>query len=225
MRIKERPTSQQTAVKTALFPTTFLARRGLADYAPGDMRKRLLVMVALAGVLAGCAEHGEVLNTHHTAYSVPLFSSGAMFGALPPAVQNTVRAEAGSEEIYDIVKDTSSGQTIYRVYFVNPGAFPTLYVARDGSVLNPDLTVAIAAPPAEMASLSGGGMGSSVKLTDLPAPVLEIIHQQASRSEVTTIDKTTWGNRTIYVVTFKDESHYPKLYVEADGTLLKEVKQ
>jgi hypothetical protein len=188
------------------------------------MTKQFLPAVALVATLAGCAPHGEVLNVHRTPYNVPLYSSGAQFGALPPAVQNTVRAEAGSEEIYDIVKDNSAGKTVYRIYFVNPAAYPTLYVGRDGSVLNPDLTVAIAAPTPEVGGLNGSSMGTSVKLTDLPSPVLEIIHQQASRNEVSSIDKATWGNRSVYIVTFKDESHYPKLYVEADGTLLKEVK-
>lgn len=187
------------------------------------MRTRFLVTVALASVLAGCAEPGDLLDTHHTPYNVPLYSSGAQFGALPPAVQNTVRAEAGSEEIYDIIKDHSSGETVYKIYFVNPGAYPTLYVARDGSVLNPDLTVAIAAPHDTMGTF-GSSLGTAVKLTDLPPAVLEVIHQQASRSEVASIDKGTWGNRAVYVVTFKDESHYPKLYVEADGTLLKDAK-
>jgi hypothetical protein len=187
------------------------------------MRTRFLVTVAAAALLAGCAPQGEVLDTHRTPYNVPLYSSGAQFGALPPAVQNTVRAEAGSEEIYDIVKDSNSGDTVYRIDFVNPGAYPTLYVARDGSVLNPDLTVAIAAPHDSMGTF-GSSMGRAVKLTDLPPAVLEVIHQQASRSEVAEIDKGTWGNRTVYVVTFKDESHYPKLYVEADGTLLKDTK-
>lgn len=202
----------------------FLARRRFEDYAPGSMRRHFLSTFALAGVLLGCAPNHEVLDTHRTPYNVPLFSSGAQFGGLPPAVQNTVRAEAGSEEIYDIVKDNSSGQTIYRIYFVNPGGYPTLYVARDGSVLNPDLSVAVAAPAPEESALSGSNLGTTVKLTDLPAAVLEVIHHQASRSEVATIDKSSWGNRTVYIVTFKDESHYPKLYVEADGTLLKEVK-
>jgi hypothetical protein len=187
------------------------------------MRIRFPGTVAVAAVLAGCAPQGEVLNVHHTPYNVPLYSSGAQFGALPPAVQNTVRAEAGSEEIYDIVKDSNSGQTIYRIYFVNPGAYPTLYVARDGSVLNPDLTVAIAAPHDTMGTF-GSSLGTAVKLTDLPPSVLEVIHQQSSRAEVASIDKGTWGNRTVYVVTFKDESHYPKMYVEADGTVLKDMK-
>src|SRR3954469_14624702 len=138
------------------------------------MRTQLLATVVVAGLFAGCAGHGEVLETHHTPYKVPLYSSGAQFGALPPAVQNTVRAEVGTEEIYDIIKDSHSGDTVYRIYFDNPEAYPTLYVARDGSVLNPDLTVAIAAPHDTMGSF-GSSLGTAVKLTDLPPAVLEII--------------------------------------------------
>jgi len=186
------------------------------------MRIQLFVAVGVAGILAGCA-HPDRKTEYSSAFKKPLLSPGAQFGALPPAVQNTVIAEAGAEVIWDIVKDSSSGQTVYKIYFENRGIFPPLYVARDGSVLNPDLTVAVRAPEQTAAAL-GFSIGTTVKLTDLPPKVLDVIHEQASRNDVASIDKATWGNRTVYVVTFKDESHYPKLYVEADGTLLKDVK-
>lgn len=166
----------------------------------------------------------ERAELQRTPYNRPLFSSGAQFGALPPAVQNTVRAEAGSEEISDIIKDNSTGEPIYMIHFDNRAVLPVLYVARDGSVLNPDFSVAVAAPH-ETASTIGSSFGRTVKLTDLPEKVLEVIHQQDSRAEIATIDKATWGNRTVYIVTFKDESHHPQLYIESDGTLLKEVQQ
>lgn len=186
------------------------------------MRIQLLVAVSVAGILAGCAHPVKKAETIN-AFKKPLLSPGAQFGALPPAVQNTVIAEAGSEVIWDVVKDSSSGQTVYIITFENRDIYPPLFVARDGSVLNPDLTVAVHAPEHTAAAL-GINAGTTVKLTDLPAKVLEVIHEQASRTDITSIDKTTWGNRTVYVVTFKDESHYPKLYVEADGTLLKDIK-
>jgi hypothetical protein len=197
-------------------------------YAPESMKNYFTL--ALAGLLAGCAApHHEQVIVHHepavhqekelapAVFRKPLLSPGAQFGALPPPVQNTVIAEAGSEVIWDVVKDNSSGQTVYIIY-------SPLSVGRDGSVLNPDLTVAVHAPEYKAAALGINVGTQTVKLTDLPPKVLEVIHEQASHSEVATIDKATWGNRTVYIVTFKDESHHSKLYVEADGTLLKDIR-
>jgi hypothetical protein len=200
------------------------------------MKNHFLLILALAGLLAGCATHHEQPVSHEqavrheqavsttSAFKKPLLSPGAQFGALPPPVQNTVIAEAGTEVIWDVVRDTSSGQTVYIIYFENQDIYPPLYVGRDGSVLNPDLTVAVHAPEYKAAALGINVGTQTVKLTDLPPKVLEVIHQQAAHSEVATIDKATWGNRIVYIVTFKDEKQYPKLYVEGDGTLLKEVK-
>jgi len=201
------------------------------------MKNHFPLILALAGLLAGCvAHHHEQVIVHHepavhqekalapAAFRKPLLSPGAQFGALPPPVQNTVIAEVGSEVIWDVVRDTSSGQTVYIIYFENQDIYPPLYVGRDGSVLNPDLTVAVHAPEYKAAALGINVGTQTVKLTDLPPKVLEVIHQQASHSEVATIDKATWGNRIVYIVTFKDEKQYPKLYVEGDGTLLKDVK-
>jgi hypothetical protein len=187
------------------------------------MRIQTLVAVSLAGIVAGCVSHQDRKVEYVDAFKKPLLSPGAQFGALPPAVQNTIIAEAGSEVIWDVVKDNSSGQTVYKIYFENRDLYPPLYVARDGSVLNPDLTVAVKAPE-QTASALGINTGMTVKLTDLPQKVLDVIHGQASRTDISEIDKATWGNRTVYIITFKDESHYPKLYVEADGTLLKDIK-
>jgi len=185
------------------------------------MKTELFAALSLGALLAGCAYHHD-RKADYGVFRKPLLSPGAQFGALPPAVQNTVIAEAGSEVIWDVVKDNKSGQTVYIITFENRDIYPPLYVARDGSVLNPDLTVAVQAP--EQTSALGINIGERIKLTELPPKVLEVIHEQASRTDISSIDKATWGNRTVFVVTFKEESHYPKLYVEADGTLLKDIK-
>jgi hypothetical protein len=181
------------------------------------MRIQLLVAVSVAGILAGCATHSDQHAEYRSAFRKPLLSPGAQFGMLPPVVQHTVIAEAGAEVIWEVVKNTNSGQPVYIIFFENQDIYPPLYVAQDGSVLNPDLTVAVHAPE----QTTGAKL---VKLTDLPPRVLEVIHEQVSHSDVSAVYKATWGNRTVYIVTFKDESHYPKLYVDAEGTLLKDVQ-
>jgi hypothetical protein len=88
-----------------------------------------------------------------------------------------------------------------------------MYVAPDGSVLNPDLTVAVNARP-----------GTRVKLAEVPHSVKEAIPKRAPAGEVAYIIKESWGERTVYVVTFKDETHNPKLLLGEDGTTLDEAQ-
>ena len=170
-------------------------------------------MVAVL-VAAGCATQQEPeMEAYKTVYNKPLTSPGAKFGALPPAVQRTVLAQAGQAEGVDAVRDTSSGKVVYKVYFRASDIFPPLYVAPDGSVLNPDLTVAISAVH-----------GERVKPEDVPAPVKKAITERSHGIEVAYINKEHWGGRTVYVVTFKDEAHNPKILIAEDGTAVRETE-
>jgi len=102
---------------------------------------------------------------------------------------------------------------VYKIYFRDADVFPPIYVAPDGSVLNPDLTVAVSA-----------FHGIRVKPDEVPATVKKVIPERAPSSEVAYIDLETWGNRTIYVVTFKDEAHNPRLLIASDGSLVEETQ-
>jgi len=176
------------------------------------MKAQMYAAAALAGLLAGCGTPHETKQAEReTPYHRPLTSVGAEFGALPPVVQSTVLAEAGGAEIVDAFRDTSSGRVVYKIYFREPDAFPPLFVAPDGSVLNPDLTVAVNAV-----------RGTRVKSADVPAKVMKVIEEHAPRSGYSGINKEVWGDRVVYIVSFKDEAHYPKLFITADGTLTEE---
>ena len=171
-------------------------------------------MVSLAALLTGCAtsEKAQVAS-HETPYHKPLTSPGAKFGALPPIVQRTVLAEVGQGEVIDAVRDTSSGRVVYKVYFRDSEIFPPLYIAPDGSVLNLDLTVAVRAR-----------QGGQVKLDDVPAKVRKAIPERAPAAEVSYINKEAWGPLVVYVVTFKDEAHNPRLAFSEEGTVLDETQ-
>ncbi len=178
------------------------------------MKVHLLAVVLLVGLLAGCATETETHKAEHkTPYRRPLTSLGAKFGALPPAVQSTVLAQAGGAEITDAVRDTSSGHVVYKIYFRDPDVFPPLFVAPDGSVLNPDLTVAVSAVH-----------GSRLKATDVPPSVMKVIRDRGPASGYSAINKERWGDREIYMVIFKDEAHYPRMFIAADGTVVEETE-
>ena len=171
-------------------------------------------MVPLAVLLAGCATQNQTQTAApKTSYNKPLTSPGAKFGALPPIVQLTVLAEVGPEQVVDAVRDTSSGRVVYKIYFRDSEIFPPMYVAPDGSVLNPDLTVAVMARP-----------GTRVKPADVPPSVKKAIPEHAPAAEVAYISKESWGTRVVYVVTFKDAAHNPKLLLGEDGTVLDETQ-
>src|SRR5438552_10968949 len=83
---------------------------------------------------------------YHNPYNTPLSTPGARFAGLPVVVQNTVRSEAGTAEIVDVRKESRQGRVFYKILFRDERNYPPLYVGADGSVLNPDLTVAVPAP-------------------------------------------------------------------------------
>jgi hypothetical protein len=178
------------------------------------MKLHTVAAALLAVLLAGCATPKQSQQAEHTTpYLKPLTSVGAKFGALPPVVQATVLAEAGGAEIVDAYRDTASGRVVYKIYFRDPDIFPPLFVAPDGSVLNPDLTVAVSA-----------AHGTRVKPADVPPKVMKVIEEHQPTAGFTAIHKETWGDRVVYIVSFKDEAHYPKIFITSEGVLTSETQ-
>jgi hypothetical protein len=202
-----------------------------------DMKLPFLPVMVLGACLAGCAtedpfdEHAAGLvskpsksaKSAKTRYDRPLFSPGAKFAGLPPAAQSTIRAEVGVADIKDIVKDTSSGEVVYKVSFRNPDAFPILYVTPNGDVVNPDMTVAVRSE--DGLGLGARGPGAAFKLSDLPQNVVKVIQELAPNSEVGMIRKETINGTVVYIISFKDETHYPRLAIAEDGTVLQEARK
>ena len=173
-------------------------------------------VVALA-LVAGCAKHGTYvqgsapLAGEKSPYNAPLTTPGAKFGALPAVVQNTVRTQVGMAELYDVRKEDHEGQIFYKISFSDSNSYPPLLAAVDGSVLNPDLTVAVPAPQP---------LNPEVKLADLPSEVRKVLQERPFTAEIACINQEKWGEHTVYVVSFKEDAHRPKMYLIADGTVM-----
>ena len=178
------------------------------------MPRLLREFVAIATALCGCARPAP-----DTAYHQPLTSPGGEFATLPPAVQNSVRAEAGMAEIVDISKADEAGAAIYEIRFRNSDVYPPLYLASDGSVLDSNLTVSVGASRDTIAASTGSGV-SGIKMDDLPSPVVETIRHQAPTAEVDTLSRLTSEGDIFYNVTFKDPRHHPKLLIRDNGRLV-----
>jgi hypothetical protein len=176
----------------------------------------------LSAMLVGCVHQPEFgLEEYRMRYDKPLVSGGAQFAALPPAVQNTIRAEAGSASIEDITKDTGSGRVIYRVTFQNSGLIQPLTIAADGSLLDQDMmVVAVGAPHESEKVLTGGAVGA-MSLNDLPPAAVKGVQTYAPDGQVDTVVRQISGNQITYLVTFKDRMH-PPVQVTANGTILPE---
>ncbi len=185
------------------------------------MKLQLLGTVLGLCLISGCASREPYRSAtggtvaEHYPYNSPLTSLGAKFAVMPQAAQNTVRAETGTEEIADVVKESSGDRVYFKVYFKESENFPPMYVAPDGSLLYPDLTVAIPAPPE-----ASGGPLVAVSVKDLPPNVAKVISDQAPKAEIAGITRENWGSHTVYVVSFKEEAHRPRLYVAEEGVVL-----
>lgn len=174
--------------------------------------------LGLGAILSGCKSPAPS-ETAEYRYDKPLLSPGAQFAALPPAVQNTVRAETGAAEIANIEKDTRYRRVIYHVYFANHQRYAPLNIAADGSLLDQDMMVVAAGAPVDKPNVITGGPVSGITLNDLPTPVVKAIQRQAPDAEVDTILKEVHKDQTSYVITFKDHMH-STLHLASDGTAL-----
>jgi hypothetical protein len=190
------------------------------------MKSALFLSVLVSLLVAGCASHEKTppgpaveMTPPPNPFTKPLTSVGGKFGALPPAVQNTIRAEAGTAELTDVIRESTSDRVYYRILFRESAIYPPLLVASDGSVLNPDLTVAI---PAARDATGGIAGEPSVPVTfnDLPPNVAKLLKGRGVVADVSSMSREIWGTHVIYVISFKNAEQNPKLYVVADGTLL-----
>lgn len=182
------------------------------------MRLDCLVILTASALLAGCAVHQ---TADYYPYHDPLISPGAKLGAMPPAVVNAIRAEAGPAEIYDIRKFHHNGRPIYEILFSDSALYPPLYIESDGSVVYPDLaTVAVSAQ--DTIGPSSGGPSAGIKFSDLPINVAKTVHDHAPDAEVGFINKFSLGDHAFYEIAFKDSSR-PRMIVTDDGTVVQKM--
>ena len=177
------------------------------------MKTHTLWFIAVAVALCGCAEPPLM------SYTQPLTSPGGDFSKLPPAVQNSVRAEAGMAEIEKVIRNPDGPTAVYEIRFRNQAVYPPLYLASDGSVLTSNLTVAVGAS-VDAIEVSTGSEAGGVKMDDLPSNVVLTIRHQAPTAEVDSISRVNSASQVFYGVTFKDPAHHRALMIRDDGHLM-----
>lgn len=190
------------------------ARAGLSR-----LLSHFIFLWLLGCLLLGCATPQRAsMGPYRERYEKQLVSSGTHFVALPPAVQNTVRAETGSAGIADVARFTIGDRVVYQIFFQNHDLFPPLYVSSDGTLLDPNLMVAIGAPQ-DRSSIVTGGPVTGVTLNDLPPAVVKSLQRCVPDAVVDSIVKQVKGDQATYVVTFKDRAH-PAMQFASDGSVV-----
>ena len=64
--------------------------------------------------------------------------------------------------------------------------------------------------------------GIRIKPAEVPATVMKAIPEHAPSAEVAYITLESWSGRAVYIVTFKDDAHNPRLLVASDGSIVEE---
>jgi uncharacterized membrane protein YkoI len=131
---------------------------------------------------------------------------------LPAAVQRTINKEAGGREVTSIASDVVNGRPAYRVEFGERGRNPRLFVAENGSLLQ---------PPEKPPML---GLGTTFART--PPAVQQTIRREIGSGEILKIDKEGLsGPATIYKVEMKNEQGAFELHVSENGKILKDTRR
>ena len=178
-----------------------------------------VILATALGLMAGCASESQ------TAGLRPLSSPGSKFAVLPDAVQRTVTAMGGAQEIKDINKVPILGrQDVYEVEFSNPVINPDLYVALDGSLVKTNLppampTLTPAPKPIEPPLAVPALTPTSGPPPTLPAAVQRALQYYAPDAVVASVVP---AQHTVYVVTFAGPNPHLKMMIADDGTVLRE---
>jgi hypothetical protein len=53
---------------------------------------------------------------------------------------------------------------------------------------------------------------------------MKVIEEHGPASGYSSVNKEKWGDRVVYMVIFKDEAHYPRMFIAEDGTIVQETQ-
>jgi uncharacterized membrane protein YkoI len=151
---------------------------------------------------------------------------------LPPAVQKTVREQAGAQKIADIDRETRTGRTVWEIELEQEGRNREFHVAEDGTLMPEGSVVGRAAneTAARTREVTGTGAaagsqtGRSVfsagpKWEELPQAVQQRAMQFGGKEKVADIDRETDDGRVEYEIEFRREGKNLEVEFAEDGTI------
>lgn len=199
------------------------------------MKKSLLTLV-IGLAFSAYVSHAEV---------TPLSASSKVkFEDAPAAVQNIIKAQAGSAQIEDLEKGTLNGQTVYEAAYKHNGQHTELRVSESGTVV--DTIVAgqssgvtgtstqtqtatttkstHTSDPAYNAGFKKDlSAGSKVSYNQLPENVKQLVRERLGSSHIEDIEKGKLDNALAYQIAFKKNGKNTEFRVTEDGKTANEV--
>ncbi len=164
------------------------------------------------------AEDGTIVRDERRGTTLKGLFMGTQLEDTPPAVQETIRREAGNREIADINKERRTGETIYEVEFKEPGRNIELHIAENGTILRDSRKIEAVGAPARQAER---GIGQSPRLEaekltfgEVPAAVQNRINATDDGSKVKQIQRTTRDGKTVYEVELEKEGKSTTLHIQ-----------
>ena len=171
------------------------------------MKKYLITLIAVAGLVVGCKPSVE--------------KASADFNTLPRQVQKAVRAQAPDAEVTGINHKTDNGREIYDIELKRGDQTSKMSVAADGTVLTSDF--ARTPGTLEKALTPTGATGT--KFSALPEKVQSTIKTRAPDAAIADISRSESNGRVIYTVEFQDKGKNPSIKVAEDGQLVQDLQK
>jgi len=164
-----------------------------------------------------------------------VYADKVSFSATPPAVQQAIKARAGSHEVEDIDRDNRNGQTTYEASWKNnSGIQQEFLVSENGSVLRDVAGDGPAATSATSTAATGWqprfgtadqnlqlSGGVKLPLSQAPQAVQDTITRMAQGAQIEDLERATGNGRTVYEAAFKRNGQNTELQVYDDGSLVR----
>src|SRR5262245_21670820 len=149
------------------------------------------------------------------------------YGQLPQAVQKTLSASRGTDQVKNIERQTKDGKTVYEVEFDRPGLNTRVLIAENGSIIQDTRKPAAEGdrlPRTEPGFLPPLTRVPSLQISDVPEPVRKTVEQQAAGRSVADIDREMWNGKTVYEVEFDQAGRNAQIHVAEDGTIVRDAR-
>ena len=170
------------------------------------------------------AEDGTIVKDDRAGKGLKGLFMGTQLEDTPPAVQATIKREAGTREIADIDKETRSGRTVYEVEFKQPGRNVELEIAEDGSIVRDSRNMGTA--PGEVEKDTGRAAGDrKISFNEAPPAVQQAIKAAGDPATLKPIQKKVKDGKTVYEVEFQKEGLNTRMEIAEDGTVLKDSRR
>jgi len=129
-------------------------------------------------------------------------------GDCPPAVQTTMRAEAGAAKIRDVRRELNLGVTVYATEYAVGGWKYRVMVAEDGTLTEKVLVID----------------EDPVALAECPAPVQKTLTGESKGGTLKDVTRSSGIGRRVYLAAYEAGGAGYSLIVAEDGTLISKTR-